>query len=57
MMSVCGKVNFTLVYMFNNEHLIKKKNGKKQKKKTMKETTHFPRAVYLYVQHWTKAKN
>lgn len=56
MMSVCGKVNFTLVYMFNNEHLIKKRE-KNEKKKTMEETILFPRAVYFYVQHWTKAKN
>ena len=47
-MSVCGKVNFTLVYMFNNEHLIKKKKmGKNKKKNNERNHTFSPCCVFI----------
>lgn len=46
MMSVCGKVNFTLVYMFNNEHLIKKRE-KNEKKNNGRNHTFSPCCVFL----------
>ena len=57
MTSACGKVSFTLVYTFNNEHLVKNERNKTKQKKMEKrerKKPHISPLVYFYVQRWTQ---